>query len=283
VAEGVLGTWAGSLVSEYYERGFLVLPDLLPASTVVSMRRAFDDLEAAGELKVGDSRLIDHTDIIFTHGIFAAVLREPLLVELLVSLLGPSVELYDSKFINKPRHDIGLDAFAWHQDFAFYPHTNFDLLALGVHLDNEDDQSGCVRVLPGSHKWGPRSHTRNGDFIHQLADQPDGAEVEAVSLTGSAGFISLHHCLLVHCSDRKQRSGDRRVAYYDIRAQDNVQLAGYIRRSAGYRITPAPDKTSRYARFPDGRRVELRGSHGRLHDSFGRLASDAGHVGELGD
>ena len=39
----------------------------------------------------------------------------------------------------------------WHQDWAFYPHTNDDLAAVGIMLDDCDLENGPMMVIPGSH------------------------------------------------------------------------------------------------------------------------------------
>jgi phytanoyl-CoA hydroxylase len=33
----------------------------------------------------------------------------------------------------------------WHQDWAFYPHTNDDLAAVGIMLDDCDLENGPIR------------------------------------------------------------------------------------------------------------------------------------------
>src|SRR5439155_1087379 len=42
----------------------------------------------------------------------------------------------------------------WHQDWAFYPHTNDDLAAVGIMLDDCEMDNGPMLVVPGSHN-GP--------------------------------------------------------------------------------------------------------------------------------
>ena len=37
----------------------------------------------------------------------------------------------------------------WHQDWAFYPHTNDDLLAVGVCIDDMNETNGCLLSSPG--------------------------------------------------------------------------------------------------------------------------------------
>ena len=52
-------------------------------------------------------------------------------------------------------------AVEWHQDWAFYPHTNDDLLAIGVALDDCEEENGPLMVIPGSHK-GPYTTIMQG-------------------------------------------------------------------------------------------------------------------------
>jgi hypothetical protein len=75
------------------------------------------------------------------HPVFAEFMRSPRLLAVLSALLGPSgVRLHGSK-LNLKAPEIGSPV-EWHQDWAFYPHTNDDLLAVGVLLDDATDQNG---------------------------------------------------------------------------------------------------------------------------------------------
>ena len=71
----------------------------------------------------------------------------------------------------------------WHQDWAFYPHTNDGLAAVGIMLDDVDMENGPMLVVPGSHK-GPvcDHHGPNGRFC--------GA-IEPASLAQSGGGLDL--------------------------------------------------------------------------------------------
>ena len=42
----------------------------------------------------------------------------------------------------------GGSAVEWHQDWAFYPHTNDDVLAVGVMLDDVNLSNGPLMVIP---------------------------------------------------------------------------------------------------------------------------------------
>jgi hypothetical protein len=52
----------------------------------------------------------------------------------------------------------------WQQDWAFYPHTNDDLAALGIMLDDCGIENGPMMVIPGSHQGRYDHHGAGGRF-----------------------------------------------------------------------------------------------------------------------
>ena len=39
-----------------------------------------------------------------------------------------------------------------HQDWAFYPHTNDDLITVGIYLDDCSEKNGPLKIIKNSHK-----------------------------------------------------------------------------------------------------------------------------------
>src|SRR5207244_12367412 len=72
--------------------------------------------------------------------------------DIVAQLLGPAVRFHHSK-LNMKGSLIGA-AVEFHQDAAFYPHSNDDVLAVGLLLDDATADNGAMAVLPGSHR-GP--------------------------------------------------------------------------------------------------------------------------------
>ena len=91
---------------------------------------------------------------------FDEVLHAPRVKAVLQALLGPTARLQTTKLNTKAPG--GGAAVEWHQDWAFYPHTNDDLLAIGLILADVDEANGPLMVIPGSHKGPTLDHTRNG-------------------------------------------------------------------------------------------------------------------------
>ena len=55
----------------------------------------------------------------------------------------------------------------WHQDWAFYPHTNDDVLATGIYLDDCDVDNGPLMVLPGTHRGPTFDHHADGPLLRR--------------------------------------------------------------------------------------------------------------------
>ena len=82
------------------------------------------------------------------------------MTQILTALLGPDVRLHGSKMNMKdPQYGSPVE---WHQDWAFYPHTNDDLLAIGVMLEDIDEENGALLVMPGTHRHGVYDHHAEG-------------------------------------------------------------------------------------------------------------------------
>ena len=80
---------------------------------------------------------------------FWKVIFESKIKEILVDLLGENISLKTSKLNSKfPDGGSHVD---WHQDWVFYPHTNDDVLALGLMLNDVDIENGPLMVIPKSH------------------------------------------------------------------------------------------------------------------------------------
>ena len=84
------------------------------------------------------------------HPAFRDAIADSRLTEVLTELLGADVRLRTSKLNTKAAG--GGSAVEWPQDWAFYPHTNDDLLAVGLMLEDVDEANGPLMVIPGSHR-----------------------------------------------------------------------------------------------------------------------------------
>jgi phytanoyl-CoA hydroxylase len=223
----------------YREAGYLVVPDLLEDGLVRELQEAIDVIVAGARGVTGHTHVYDlepgHRPeaprvrrIKTPHRFFPAfdrLARDPRLVEILRRLLGPAVRLHGSKInLKAPHYGSPVE---WHQDWAFYPHTNDDLLAAAVMLEDCTRDNGPLMVVPGSHRGPVHDHHAGGIFCGAVDPAAIKAEIDrAVPLTGRAGSVSFHHVRLLHGSAQNLSSRPRPLLLYEYAAADAWPLLG---------------------------------------------------------
>jgi hypothetical protein len=157
--------------------------------------------------------------------LFWEMARHPRLLAVLTTLLGPAVRLHGAK-INLKSAGYGSPV-EWHQDWAFYPHTNDDVLAVGVMLDDMTPDNGPLLVIPGSHRGPTHDHHQDGRFVGAMDPESCGVDFsKAQALTGGAGACSFHHVRAIHGSAQNTSGQDRRLLLYQAAAGDAWDIRG---------------------------------------------------------
>ena len=140
-------------------------------------------------------------------------------------LIGPNLRLQTTK-LNMKSAGYGA-AVEWHQDWAFYPYTNDDVLAVGLIVDDMTPENGPLMVFPGTHRQGVYNHHHNGVFAGALDLEAEGLNMaDAVPLMGPAGSISIHHARIVHGSALNTSTRDRRIIFFEMMAADAFPISG---------------------------------------------------------
>jgi phytanoyl-CoA hydroxylase len=229
-------------VEFYNENGYVVVENLFDAAMLDRLRGVIAEFVAkAGsvsahnevyDLEPGHRPEAPRVRRIKTphkwHPLFLEAVREPRMVEVLKALLGPDVRLHGSKLnMKSPHYGSPVE---WHQDWAFYPHTNDDILAIGVMLDDVEIENGPLQVLPGTHRvdkvW---DHHLEGRFCGAMdpTATPDLDYSKAVACTGKAGSCSFHHVRLVHGSAQNTSDRPRHLLLYEAAAADAWPLLNF--------------------------------------------------------
>jgi phytanoyl-CoA hydroxylase len=227
-------------VRAYQRDGVIIVPDVLDASTLAQVRSVI------AELVAGSANTLAHTDIYDlepghtaesprvrriktphkVHALFDAIVRSPAVLDILKRLIGPDLRLHGSK-LNMKSAQYGSPV-EWHQDWAFYPHSNDDVLAIGVLLDDCDLANGPMLVTPGTHTgqvWN--HHGDDGCFAGLIDPDTIKSEIErAIPCTGRAGSMSFHHVRALHGSAMNTSDRSRNLLLYEVAASDAWPLMG---------------------------------------------------------
>lgn len=226
-------------VEQYRTDGLLVVPDLLNVFTLQRMKdalaqwveqsRAVNEHTQVFDLENGhsaaDPRLRRIKQPHKHHPVFEEFIRSAPMLAVLRDLLGPGLRLQNSKLnLKSPRFGSPVE---WHQDWAFYPHTNDDVLAVGVMLDDTSLENGAMLVVPGSHTGPTYDHHAEGRFCGAIDPATPGLGLErAVPVTGKAGAVSFHHVRAIHGSAQNRSTMSRNFLLYEVCAADAFPLMG---------------------------------------------------------
>jgi ectoine hydroxylase-related dioxygenase (phytanoyl-CoA dioxygenase family) len=249
-------------ITFYREQGYIGVEGVFSPEETEELRRVTDEF-------VEKSRQVAQHDDIFDlepghtpehpklrriknpaahHPVYDRALRNCRVLDIVAQLIGSSIRCTGQK-LNLKSAEFGSPV-EWHQDWAFYPHTNDDLLAVGIALDDMTLENGCLLVIPGSHKGPILDHTQDGYFAGAVtqADFDDGA---AVPVQLKAGGISIHHARLLHGSLPNTSTRSRRLLLFQYCAGDAWPVMGMsweawkqslLRGELTYepRVTPVP-------------------------------------------
>ena len=224
-------------IAFYHENGYLTVENVLSDNELDALQRVTDEF-------IERSRLVsEHTEIfdlepdhspenprlrrikqpIEHHEVYDQTLRHDGILDIVEQLIGPGVRSNGNKLNMKARsHGAAVE---WHQDWAFYPHTNDDMLAVGVAIDAMTEENGCMLMAPGSHKTELTSHHENGVFVGAVAD-PDFNPQRVEKCLVGAGGISLHHVRTLHASAPNHSTNPRRLLLLQYCSLDSWPLLG---------------------------------------------------------
>ena len=198
-------------VAQYRRDGFVgPYPALVPEE-VRRYRKRLETFEASRGDTLGnlDSQIRAKTHLLFPW--VNELVRHPRILDAVQGLVGPDILLYHvTCWLKEP----GDGSFVtWHQDGAYFNLEPAEHVTAWIALSDATPQSGCLRLLPGSHTAGPRPHVKGetrGNLLSNGQLVPDIEPDRAVWLPVPAGHFSLHHTHVLHESGPNQ-SDERRI------------------------------------------------------------------------
>lgn len=197
-------------VSQYHEHGYVSPVNLMSASEAIAIREKLEEAERLhpqhinAEHRNNPHLAFDFLDELAFH---------PLVLDAVEDLIGPDFSLWGSVlFIKEPSSPHFV---SWHQDATYMGMSSNDFVTPWIALSPSNLQTGCMSMIPGSHKNNIRPHhdTFGKDNIltrGQVVSDIDEAQAEHLIL--EPGQMSLHHGEIVHGS-QPNTSDQRRVGF----------------------------------------------------------------------
>jgi ectoine hydroxylase-related dioxygenase (phytanoyl-CoA dioxygenase family) len=215
-------------VEEFNKDGVLIIKGLLNADEVATMHQRAEWVASGqaphipserlqvepgvtkGEVVAdthGDSlRKMSH--IAFIDEVFQAHARNPKILDVIESLLGTDIKLYQDQLFMKPPK-IGSRQ-SYHQDAPLGFHIDpTDMVTCWAALTDSTIDNGCLWMLPGTHRFGylPKEKWQEYEQLAVVGQLSDERPIEL-----KAGDCSFHHGLILH-SSRPNQTAQRRRGY----------------------------------------------------------------------
>lgn len=119
----------------------------------------------------------------------------------------------------------------WHQDWNYWRpawEEGSELLTAWVALSDVRKDSGPMKFVSGSHRWG---YVEGSDFFSQGGTRqniqvPPGEHWKEADALMEAGGFSLHDRLVLHGSDRNREDGPRRSLAIHLRTENSRPAGG---------------------------------------------------------
>ena len=146
-------------------------------------------------------------------------------LDIIAAMIGPDILLFNATYIIKEPQTA--THVSWHQDLTFWGLSDDDQVSMWLALSPATPTSGCMRMIPDSHK--------QGRFDHRVMQDDDNVLLQGQTVTGvdesravmcplAPGEASFHHGWTLHAS-MANNSDERRIGL-------NVQyLAPHVRQT----------------------------------------------------
>ena len=195
-------------IRKFHEDGFTTSVPVLAPRQIKEFRHQLEAIESVlGELK-GGRRLKCHLLYKWVYDL----IHLPTIVNKVQDLLGPNILCWGTDLWIKEANSQKF--VSWHQDSRYWGIEGGQLVSAWVALSPATVDSGCMRMLPGSHRGDTLSHSdtfhdenmlTRGQTIMDGIDESNSVDVEVGP--GEAVFFDYR---LAHCS-HPNRAEDRRI------------------------------------------------------------------------
>lgn len=207
------------LKQTYARNGFVSGVQIIDGDEASQHRKAMEDAEQ----NIGPLHYKSKVHTILKSPLELATL--PHVLDIVESFLGPDILLFNVTYIVKePKSTSHV---SWHQDLTYWGLSHDDQVTMWLALSPATKESGCMRMIPGSHTRGRADHEVTNDESNVLlqGQTVTGIDEETSQMCPlMPGEASFHHGWTLHAS-MPNSSPDRRIGL-------NIQyLAPHVRQT----------------------------------------------------
>ena len=192
------GTLTDSALEQYERDGYVIFRDVIDAELLAEA----DDHVAWLQERHPDVRPEQLGHLFMRDDPFwVRLISDDRLVDIASIFVGPDVALFASHYISKP--PFSGQPVLWHQDGPLWPLEPVKVVTLWLAVDHSTPENGCVRLIPGSHRWDSAAVREAKEVENVLGVEiaVDVDESQAVDMVLHPGDVEVHHPNIVHGSN----------------------------------------------------------------------------------
>jgi non-heme Fe2+,alpha-ketoglutarate-dependent halogenase len=196
-------------IEQFHRHGYVFPIDAIAADEVAVLRSKLEVVEARqGGHLLSEQRNKGH--LLFKW--LDDLIRDPRILDPVEQLIGPDILCWNTLFWIK---EAGSKSFvSWHQDTRYWGLSNDKVVTAWLALSPASIDSGCMRVMPGTHRGDVLTHQDRYDENNMLTRGQEISdplnEDNAVHMSLASGQLSIHNYRLAHASGANN-SADRRI------------------------------------------------------------------------
>jgi hypothetical protein len=202
-------TFTAEQVARYEHDGAVFPVRVLSDGEAARYRAGFEELET----RAGAARGYLAWSHLFFRWAYDLALNTSIL-DAVEQIIGPDILVYSTLILCKYPGDPSL--VRWHQDGTHSGLYLSPTVTAWVALSDSTPENGCMRLVPGSHRWGrlPHAPSPGDDNLIKNSDevQVEVDEAAARDVVLRAGEMSLHHYSIIHGSN-PNRTDTKRIGF----------------------------------------------------------------------
>jgi len=220
-----MSTFSAAERRQFDEDGYVFPIDVLDADEVAELRGRLEAFEATQGGKL-EPHQRNKSHLLFKW--LDDLIRDPRILDPVSELIGEDLLCWNTLFWIK---EAGSESFvSWHQDTRYWGLSSDKVVTAWLALSPASVESGCMRVMPGTHKGDVLDHEDRYDANNMLTRGQEIAveldEAKAVAMPLRPGQMSIHNYRLAHASGANH-APDRRIGVsMHFMPPDTAQIVG---------------------------------------------------------
>jgi ectoine hydroxylase-related dioxygenase (phytanoyl-CoA dioxygenase family) len=200
-----------AITGQYDRDGFVYPLNVISSQNAAELRADLEGAEAALASKPEKLALLRaYPDRLLPS--FDTLIRNKKLISAASEILGPDLMVWSAGLFIKEANSPKI--VSWHQDLTYWGLDDAEETTCWVALSHASQDSGCMKIVPGSQKLSAVDHVDTFDDNNLLTRGQEIAvnvdEKDAVSVELNPDQASMHHGHLFHASG-PNTTADRRI------------------------------------------------------------------------